>query len=323
MKISGKFLTGMFVSLYAFVIYLYIASVDIRIIKGAIRNMWYYDKVADVCLGDQECIRFHDLLSKWPPEKPKAAIYILVNTARVLNIYEILSQLDKHFNDVFNYPVILFHENMTNILRLGIRNSTNSDIFFQTVTFRLPPFLKGKVPVKISCRSRISYRHMCRFHSKAVYEYPIMQKLGYAWRLDDDSEILGNISYDVFLFMQNGGYLYGYIHSQGDMPRCTTGLWNTAKAFILRNNITPTFFNDWPPNKIYYNNFEISAVSLWLSGGYRQYIEHIDSVGGIFFHRWGDAPIKTIAVTICVPSNKVYKFTDIWYKHQGLRTKPK
>ena len=40
---------------------------------------------------------------------------------------------------------------------------------------------------------------------------------------------------------------------------------------------------------------------MWMSRDYANYIEYIDRTGGIYYYRWGDAPIKSIAVTMFLP----------------------
>ena len=69
---------------------------------------------------------------------------------------------------------------------------------------------------------------------------------------------------------------------------------------------------------MYYNNFEVSALSLWRSPDYQHYIEYVDSLGGIYYYRWGDAPIKSLAVALFVPSTKIHQFTDVPYQHRRL-----
>ena len=45
---------------------------------------------------------------------------------------------------------------------------------------------------------------------------------------------------------------------------------------------------------MYYNNFEVSATKLWYSVDYKEYINMIDRIGGIYYNRWGDAPINPL-----------------------------
>ena len=274
------------------------------------------------CEGYPECLSLRQLLSSWPKDKPRAVIYLLTQAKRLNILYETLRQLDKHFNAAYRYPIVIFHENDFHKKRRSIRNTTNSAVFFQTVNFRIPTFLKKKIVFDIPCLSHVSYRHMCRFQAKTVYDYPILDGLDYVWRLDDDSEILSNVTYDLFKFMQIGGYLYGHRLIHVDALSCTEGLWEATEKFIGQYNITPEFFKEWPRPKIYYNNFEISAMKLWKSEIYKQYVDYIDSLGGIYYHRWGDAPIKSIAVSLFVPSGKVHCFKDIAYRHQSTVLPP-
>ena len=48
-----------------------------------------------------------------------------------------------------------------------------------------------------------------------------------------------------------------------------------------------------------------------MSQEYQEFIEYIDHLGGIYYRRWGDAPIKTIAVSMFVPRNNTHKYADI------------
>jgi len=66
---------------------------------------------------------------------------------------------------------------------------------------------------------------------------------------------------------------------------------------------------------MFYNNFEVSDLDVWRSREYRDYIDYIDRTGGIYYGRWGDAPIKTLAVTLFIPQNRTHQFHDVEYSH--------
>ena len=142
-----------------------------------------------------------------------------------------------------------------------------------------------------------------------------MRELEYMWRLDDDSQLLSPVTYDVFRFMRDHHFTYGYVWRHLDATQCVTGLWETTHDFLRTANIKPQFFDKWKMPYMFYNNFEISSMSLWLSAEYQRYVDYIDRAGGIYYHRWGDAPIKSIAVSIFVPRNSTHFFIDIGYKH--------
>jgi hypothetical protein len=159
---------------------------------------------------------------------------------------------------------------------------------------------------------------MCRFHAREVYHQPILCGLEYAWRLDDDSALQGNVEYDVFSFMKENELIYGYRSIRNDYESCVVGLWPATKEYIKNNSIVAEFFATWPFSAVYYNNFEVSAMSLWRSPAYQGYMDYLDSLGGIYYHSWGDAPMKTLGVSVFVPSNKTYLFLNVPYKHRDF-----
>ena len=271
-------------------------------------------KVISNC--DKECMRFKKRITHMKPGQMRAAIYYLVQPKRIESLLQSLQNIDKYFNDKFHYPVIIFHEgNFTAEHRQRVENATKSDVYFQILTFVLPDFITRPVATK-QCGKDIGYRHMCRFHSKLIYKLDIVHNLDYIWRLDDDSFIMSDVIFDVFRYMSEHDIIYGYRGISNDIARCVVGLWNNATRYIEQHNITTQFFKAWRENQIYYNNFEISSMKLWLSQNYKDYIDMIDQAGGIYYHRWGDAPIKSIAVTMFVPQNKTHMFRDVSYKHK-------
>lgn len=91
------------------------------------------------------------------------------------------------------------------------------------------------------------------------------------------------------------------------------GLWPAVKNYMQQRAIRPKFY--WPLGRIVYNNFEVSDLDVWRSTEYRDYVDYIDRTGGIFYGRWGDATIKTIAMTLFIPEDRIHVFGDIEYKH--------
>ena len=77
-----------------------------------------------------------------------------------------------------------------------------------------------------------------------------------------------------------------------------------------------------------YNNFELSRVDMWRSREYEELFHSLDRAGGIFLHRWGDAPIRTLALFALTETfqnfSRVFFLSQQWkglcYYHQGLLT---
>ena len=295
--------------------------------RGLVTNLWpkseesfleqtqASDDSAKEPACQNDCLRLRNVFDNWPESKPKALIYYLTRANRLDQLKRSLESVEKYFNRVYRYPIVIFHESDLNSFIPMIKQWTNSSIYFQLVTFSLPSFLKKPVKEVILCHSPISYRHMCRFHAKLIYEHPIMHFADFLWRFDDDSLLTKTVPHDVFQFMRDNNLLYGYIWQHLDNYDCVTGLWEGTERYIKQNNIPPNAFPEWRSPKLYYNNFEISSMALWKSQEYRSFIDYIDRLGGIYYHRWGDAPIKGIAASLFVPKHKLHHFKDIGYQH--------
>ncbi len=268
---------------------------------------------------DIECNKFQKYVQNSMQGKPKGAIYYLTRQSRLGDLRRSLKSVDLNFNFKYAYPVIIFHEADLLSSVPTIKSWTNSSLFFQEIAFKIPTFLSEPVIENIPCLSPIGYRHMCRFNSKLLYQHPIIKGLEYLWRLDDESLITRPVSYDVFSFMKSNNLMYGYIWIHRDSRDCVIDLWESTAKYIKKNNIPANSLQHWPSPMLYYNNFEISSLKLWMSQEYQAFIEYIDKLGGIYYHRWGDAPIKGIAVSLFVAPHQVHKFSDIGYKHNTFK----
>jgi hypothetical protein len=119
--------------------------------------------------------------------------------------------------------------------------------------------------------------------------------------------------------MSDKDILYGYVMINTDNLKCIINLYSTVGQYISDNSIKTEFYHEWSKNRSkYYNNFEISSTKVWFSPEYQDYINMIDHAGGIYYNRWGDSPIKGIAITMFVPQNKTHCFCDVGYKHGSV-----
>jgi Glycolipid 2-alpha-mannosyltransferase len=94
---------------------------------------------------------------------------------------------------------------------------------------------------------------------------------------------------------------------------CVIELWPAAERYWTYAGFDELIPMEYPLK--FDNNFEISATSLWRSKEYTDYINYIDRLGGIYYRRWGDAPVKSLAVSRLVNSSELHQFSDIEYVH--------
>lgn len=160
----------------------------------------------------------------------------------------------------------------------------------------------------------------------ALHIWSFMAEAGYEWvmRLDEDSFIHSHIPYDLVEFMEGRGLQYAYRVDTHEDKHYAVGFQQIVRSHLamffrdpypsaLLSHCTPPSLEglsqDWN-HFTFYNNFFLTNVSLWHRPNVRRFLEHVDRMGGIYTHRWGDAPIQTAAVQMFVPGEQVHKFSD-------------
>jgi len=73
-------------------------------------------------------------------------------------------------------------------------------------------------------------------------------------------------------------------------------------------HILTLHYADW-------SNFEIADMDFWRGEAYQAFFEHLESKGGFYYERWGDAPVHSIAASLFARRDQTHFFRDIGYKH--------
>ena len=179
----------------------------------------------------------------------------------------------------------------------------------------------------------IGYRLMIRFYT--VHIWPILDSLGYRWvmRLDDDSTMAGQISYNLFGFMETYKLSYAYrnLAYESGFSGCKWHEWVTNFVQDRNNNqygwLLDTCANKsasvpfTPPNcgqfRAFYNNFFVADVRRFMQPDVQRLLHAIDQSGVMFTHRWNDLIIQSLAVQLFLPKEEVHHFTGWGYGHHS------
>ncbi len=274
--------------------------------------------------------------------KPKAVIvYVVAPEARQRTelLYYSLELLEKHFNRCYNYPILIFHEDLSESRKTEIQKNFSSNFIFALLdNFReLPSRMEEEQVLRWSqgfdggrhtnVDHDIGYRHMCRFYSYGIFVHPALQPFDYYWRFDDDSFLLKPVNFDPFAKMQEEGYVYGYRSIMREDPLREEGkglqqLLDTTKQFARKNKLPRCYlrpFTNWrgqTNGKQYYTNFEITNISFWRNNPlYKQYISTLENQGGFYKYRWGDAAVRSLACGIFLKPLQIHHFGTIAYRH--------
>lgn len=108
---------------------------------------------------------------------------------------------------------------------------------------------------------------------------------------------------------------FGYLYNKFYLILILILTNHKANQTVPPINMTNVFFNDLPEGLIAYNNFEISHSSIWKNQKWKEFINSIETSGGIYTKRWGDAPIHTLGISLILKKSDVHRFKDIGYRH--------
>lgn len=242
-----------------------------------------------------------------------------------------LPRLWTQYNSRFDYPVVIFNDGLSEEHRQAIVNASENRVWFAYVDDYLEiPDMLTKDPARKALLGEVKwslgYRGMCRFRSGTIFLQPVLQKFEYAMTLDTDGYFPARLEEDPIAAMHAGGYIYTFSHLMPDLPGAVKHFWDYSLMYMRMKDIDPLgtpilrqFVREEDLHwnyQLYMNDIEITQLDWFRSDPYQNYFRYLDSIGGFWLHRWGDHAVRTIAVGMWLPEEKVYEM-DIPYGHQN------
>ena len=178
--------------------------------------------------------------------------------------------------------------------------------------------------------SNEQYHFMCRYFSGFFMNHPSIISYDYYWRLEPNVKFMCNIDFDPFSFLRENNKLYGYVILHTEIMKSIPTLWKSTQHFItkmasqdiIKNTQTSSLLNSMLSldgkeytGCHYWSNFEIASFEIFRSKEYLEYFRYLDTTGGFFYERWGDAPIHTLALGMLTTPDKIHQFDNIAYTH--------
>lgn len=179
----------------------------------------------------------------------------------------------------------------------------------------------------------VGYMHMCRLFSILLFPF-LETELGYDYilRIDDDNVPLTR-NEDLFELLHRQDAVYGYPAELAEWHKETAqtfGLWLVHNLFngptpsgsssTFGRHVHPRYYRNETavyhlPQKIFFTNLFITRVSFWTQDHIQEFLGLIDGSGNIYKHRWGDAPIHHVVLSLFADSCSVLSLCDVAYKH--------
>ncbi len=276
-----------------------------------------------------------------PPAPGKRANATFVTLARNSDVWDIsrsIRQVEDRFNKNYNYDWVFlndddFDETFTSVTssltsgrarygRIGEEHWGFPEWVDQDKAARVREEMHEK---KIIYGDSISYRHMCRYESGFFFRHPLMLEYEYYWRVEPSIELFCDVGYDPFVYMQDNNKKYSFVLSLYEYQETIPTLWTSTRTFMNKhpehlaaNNSLWWISEDGGVNYNnchFWSNFEIGSLTWLRSDAYIDYFTQLDTDGGFFYERWGDAPVHSIAAALMLNKEEVHFFEDIAYYH--------
>lgn len=272
-----------------------------------------------------------------------ATFYTLCQNEDLNEMVESVRSVEEKFNKDYHYDwVFLNDKEFTDEFVNAIRTEASGKVQFGVIPKEIwdyPDFIdlnraaktRGYMKKKkIIYGDLESYHHMCRFQSGYYFTHPLMMQYKYSWRVEPGIKILCYQNSDPFKTMREKDLIYGFNISPRELPRTIHGLWKTVKKFISTGDnkkyINPNNLEKFITTSImkhyntchFWTNFEITNMDWLRAEAYVNFFNYLDRAGGFYYERWGDAPIRSIALSLFASKDKIHFFNEIGYYHAPL-----
>jgi hypothetical protein len=153
------------------------------------------------------------------------------------------------------------------------------------------------------------YCQMILFFWRSLFQIPEIGRISQYMRLDGDS-CLGRLTESPFSALR-GGAIYVKNDMFYDLDVVCVNLQAFVEDYVKYFRITPknlearrAAFRDGSVAG-YYNNLEITDVAFWLRPEVQHFVQFVDASHGIYLHRWGDAPLRYLALALFATREEV------------------
>ncbi|KAJ3514835.1 hypothetical protein NLJ89_g2142 [Agrocybe chaxingu] len=278
-------------------------------------------------------------------QRANATFVLLCRNTDLAGVVTSIQQMEDRFNRRHRYPWVLLNEEpFTQEFKDRVRVLTDAPIEFGLIPpehWYQPDWIDEEKATKgrsnmmaqgIIYAGSVPYRNMCRFNSGFFFKHELLQPYRYYWRVEPEVKFFCDINNDPFKFMQENNKTYGFTISLVEWEATIPSLWSTVKEFIVEHPeyITPgnsmDFLSDNSGDSYnlchYWSNFEIADMDFWRGEAYQKFFEFLESKGGFYYERWGDAPVHSIAVSLFASRDQVHFFSDIGYRHDSFQHCP-
>ncbi|KAJ1811750.1 hypothetical protein LPJ56_004175 [Coemansia sp. RSA 2599] len=276
----------------------------------------------------------------------------ITRTMSLTKVRRTMFDIQRRFNDRYGYPYVFLSEQpLSEQFQESVRYMAgpNASVEFGLIEedWGYPEWIVPERAEQAAVdwadandldADRAGYRHMVRYWAGPFARHPLVQKYRYMWRLEPGSHYTCDFDYDPFVYLESHGLSYGFAISFEEMPDAVPSLARAAREFVAVNaDVFETtekqkplgwsnslgWMFDMEYNRCQFlTNSEVVDLDFVRSNQYRRLFDHLDRRGGIYYERWSDATVRSLAVAMFLNSSQVRWLDDVGYKHDLLNNCP-
>jgi len=300
----------------------------------------------DNAIPDEYNTRVNSSLEIAHRPKANATFVILARNTDLDNTVRSVREVEDRFNTRHHYPFVLLNdEPFTDEFKRRVSAVASGPVFYGLVPqehWVQPEWIdedratKGReqlVAENVIYGGSKSYRNMCRYNSGFFFKHPLVQNYRWYWRIEPDVHFHCDVNFDPFLYMQDRNKVYGFTITMYEFERTIPTLWGHVRDFMklhpehLPKDNALSFMSDDGGETYnrchFWSNFEIADMNFWRGKAYQDFFAYLDSKGGFYYERWGDAPVHSIAAGLFASRDQIHFFEEIGYEHNPYTHCPK
>ncbi|KAJ8078792.1 hypothetical protein PM082_013075 [Marasmius tenuissimus] len=277
--------------------------------------------------------------------RANAAFVLLARNSDLNGVASSMRQMEDRFNRKYGYPYVFLNEEpFSEEFKQRVTLLTDSEVKFGLIphdNWYQPDWIdeekaaasrQNMVNHHVIYGDSVPYRNMCRFNSGFFWRHELLKEYKYYWRIEPDVKFFCDLDYDPFLMMQDQGKVYGFTIILPEYGSTIRSLWRTVTEFIekypqyLAEDNAMDFISDDGGETYnrchFWSNFEIGDLDFWRGEAYTKFFEFLDSKGGFYYERWGDAPVHSIGAALFARKDQIHFFNDIGYRHEPFQHCP-
>ncbi|KAL0568552.1 hypothetical protein V5O48_013431 [Marasmius crinis-equi] len=240
--------------------------------------------------------------------RANATFVVLARNSDLENTVRSIRRMEDRFNRVHQYPyVILNEEPFTDVFKERVSNVITSSVEY------------GLIP------KEHWYQPDWIDEKKATASRKKMEQDGVIYGGEPDVHFHCDVNFDPFLYMEDHNKVYGFTITMYEFRKTIPTLWGHVRDFIklhpeyvAEDNAMGFLSEDGGQTYNlchFWSNFEIADMNFWRGEAYTAFFDYLESKGGFYYERWGDAPVHSIAAALFARKDQIHFFDEIGYEH--------